>query len=189
MSRKEEKPVKPLSLTIVVTIVASIFILDQWTKFLAVEKLAPVDSIEVIPGFFSLTFVQNKGAAFGMFAGLPSPWREVSLGVVSVIALGFVIHIFITEAKEQPLLRIALSMILGGAFGNLLDRARAGAVVDFLDFYVSQYHFAAFNVADSSICVGVALLFWSMSRAENSKKREQSKLALSEKNSPSTLNT
>ena len=118
-----------MSLVAVGILVFLIFILDQLTKLIATRDLAPLRSVEVFPSFFSLTFVRNKGAAFGMFAGLPSPWREVSLGVVSIIALGFVFHMLVTESKNQKLPRLALSLILGGACGNLLDRVRFGAVV------------------------------------------------------------
>jgi signal peptidase II len=175
-----------MSLLAVAILVFLVFALDQLTKFFAVRDLAPLGTVEVIPSFFSLTFVQNKGAAFGMFAGLPSPWREITLGIVSVIALGVVIHMLITEtgthrdgtpvftATVRKLPRIALSLILGGAFGNLLDRVRNGAVVDFLDFYVGKLHWPAFNVADSSICLGVTLLLLSMTLVKKEKTPELS---------------
>jgi signal peptidase II len=169
-AKSELKP--GLSLYIVGILVVLVFVLDQLTKFIASRDLAPLGSVEVFPSFFSLTFVQNKGAAFGMFAGLPSPWREISLGVVSAIALGFVLHMLIVESKDRRLPRLALSLILGGACGNLLDRVRFGAVVDFLDFYLGEHHWPAFNVADSSICLGVILLLWSMSFAKQDKSTE-----------------
>lgn len=173
MSRGLE-PAQDISIKAISVLVILIFVADQATKILAVRDLAPLGSIEIIPSFFSLTFVKNKGAAFGMFAGLPSPWREISLGVVSAIALGFVIHMLVTEGKHHRVPRLALSLILGGACGNLLDRVRYGAVVDFLDFYIGQYHWPAFNIADSSICIGVVLLLWSMFLGSKEKRVEVS---------------
>ena len=177
-----------MSLMAVGALVLSVFTLDQLTKFVASRDLAPLGSVEVFPSFFSLTFVKNKGAAFGMFAGLPSPWREVSLGVVSIIALGFVLHMLITESRNKVLPRLALSLILGGACGNLLDRVRFGSVVDFLDFYLGDLHWPAFNIADSSICIGVILLLWSMSRANGEKSPELSGTSESAKSHQRTAN-
>ncbi len=151
-------------LSALVLLISLVFILDQLTKALAIKELEPHGSIPVIPSFFSLTFVKNKGAAFGMFGGLPTPYREISLAVVSLFALGFVVHLMLTDAREDRLAKLSLALIIGGAFGNLVDRARFGAVVDFLDFYWHQYHFPAFNVADSAISVGVALLLLKMWR-------------------------
>ncbi len=148
-------------------VVILIFILDQLTKYLAVRDLSPYGSLVVIPDFFSLTFVQNKGAAFGMFAGLPTPWRELALGAVSLIALVFVFNMLIKDTRETFVPRLSLALILGGAFGNILDRVRLGSVVDFLDFYVGELHWPAFNVADASICIGVTLLLISMSTKQN----------------------
>lgn len=143
-------------------IVVLVFVLDQMTKSVVLRDLQPLGRVDIIPNFFSLTFIKNKGAAFGMFGTLPTPYRELSLGIVSLIALAFVFKMLLTDAQEDILMRVSLSLILGGALGNLLDRARHGAVVDFLDFYIGEYHWPAFNVADSAISLGVTFLLLTM---------------------------
>ena len=119
--------------------------------------------MSVIDGVFSLTLVMNPGLAFGMLAGTPEGWRwmvaALSLGALAVLA------VLARPPPPRPAgvwTRLALGLIFGGAVGNLIDRARFGAVVDFLDFYWRDYHWPAFNVADSAITVGVALLALSM---------------------------
>ena len=125
---------------------------DQLTKLWAIAHLKPVGSIEVIPGFFSLTYVENQGAAWGMLAG-----RQVLLIAFSAVTLCFLLwrhkHIF------GPLWggRMTMALLIGGILGNLIDRVRLAYVVDFLDFYWKHHHFPAFNIADSAICCGVFL--------------------------------
>lgn len=136
--------------------------LDQLTKEMARASIEFGDSIPVIDGLFNLTLVFNLGAAFGMFSDLPSPWRQVVLGGVSILALIVVVRFLRNEAKDDSASQIALFAILAGAIGNLTDRFRFGSVVDFLDFYYGTYHWPAFNIADSAICGGVALLMLRM---------------------------
>ena len=136
----------------------SVVVLDQITKFIAVQYLSEGIPVKVIPNFFSLTLVYNPGAAFGIFATMPDYWRRMLLLVVSGIALLVVFYLMLKEAKEDFISRIALSAILAGAVGNLIDRARIDSVVDFLDCYYKNYHWPAFNIADSAICIGVSLL-------------------------------
>ena len=135
-----------------------ILLLDLATKHLALERLAPGRPVSVIEGFFSLTLVMNPGLAFGMLAGTPAGWRWLvallSIGALTVLAV-VGLRMLPTGGRLTPL---ALGLIFGGAVGNLIDRARFGAVVDFLDFYWRGYHWPAFNVADASISVGVVLL-------------------------------
>jgi signal peptidase II len=132
--------------------------LDQTTKFLALERLFEGDPVPVIKGFFSLTLVHNRGLAFGMLGAMPAEWRWV-VALLSVAALTI---LAVIGARLLPsggaFARLALGLIFGGAVGNLIDRWRFGAVVDFLDFYWRGYHWPAFNVADSAITVGVAVL-------------------------------
>lgn len=97
-----------------------------------------------------------------MFADFPSPYRQLCLAGTSLLALWFVVHMLVTEGKNDVLLRLALSLVLGGAIGNLIDRTRFGAVVDFLEVYIGSYPWPVFNVADSAISLGVALLALSM---------------------------
>lgn len=122
------------------------------------------ESLSVIPGFFDLTYVRNPGAAFGFLAQASPALRSFFFSAVAVIAV-FLILYFIIRHKEGTLLQTtALSLISGGALGNLLDRVRFGEVVDFLDFYVGSYHWPAFNVADSAISVGACLLLYEIFR-------------------------
>jgi signal peptidase II len=132
--------------------------LDQTTKFLALERLFEGDPVPVIRGFFSLTLVRNRGLAFGMLGAMPTEWRWV----VALLSLAALTVLAVIGARLLPsggaFTRLALGLIFGGAVGNLIDRWRFGAVVDFLDFYWRGYHWPAFNVADSAITVGVAVL-------------------------------
>ncbi len=130
---------------------------DQLTKFFVVDLLQLYESREIISGFFNLVYVTNKGAAFSFLADMHSPWRHYFfLGIGSVALVGLTIAYWKLR-KIQPLYCWPLALIAGGAVGNLIDRVRFGAVIDFLDFYVGNIHWPAFNVADSAICVGVGL--------------------------------
>lgn len=138
-------------------IIAAVIAADQATKGLVLQSFRLYDSQEVIPGFFNLVYVQNTGAAFSMLADVDSPWRHYFfLGIGTIALVGLTIAHFKLR-KDHRLYSVALALIAGGAAGNLVDRVRLGAVVDFLDFYVGRYHWPAFNVADSAICLGAAL--------------------------------
>src|SRR5581483_1074251 len=114
--------------------------------------------LDVVEGFFSLTLVMNPGLAFGLLGGLPAAWRWV-VALLSMAALLVLARVAVRVlADGGAMSRLAIGLIFGGALGNLVDRARFGAVVDFLDFYVGTWHWPAFNVADFAITVGVALL-------------------------------
>ena len=135
-----------------------ILVLDQLTKAIALRRLALGVPVPVAEGVFSLTLVMNPGLAFGMLSGAPDGWRWIA-GVLSLVALAI---LSVIAARLLPTggrwTALSLGLVFGGAAGNLIDRVRFGAVVDFLDFYWRQYHWPAFNVADSAISVGVALL-------------------------------
>jgi signal peptidase II len=145
----ELKTIKAIALTVAVTAV-----LDQLTKALVVHYFSLYDMVEVIPGFFNIVHWRNPGAAFGLFkeGGMV---RTLLLAGVSFLAL-VIIGLLLRHAKDT-ITRVALSLIAGGAVGNLIDRLRFGEVIDFFDFYVGRYHWPAFNVADSAITVGVFL--------------------------------
>lgn len=137
-----------------------VLFLDQLIKYL-VERAVPLyESIPVISGFFSITHVKNTGAAFGLFAGGISPFRTLFFGVITVGALIVIFLIFRRIREERVLAPLSLAMIMAGALGNLVDRIRWGYVTDFLDFYWREYHWPAFNIADSAITVGVFLLLF-----------------------------
>jgi signal peptidase II len=134
--------------------------LDQWTKLLALRSFQPGETRPVIEGFFNLTLAFNKGVAFGLFADLADGVRHVLLGVTAALAIGAVIYFFVREYAHDWVGRTALVLVFGGAVGNIIDRVRLGMVVDFFDFYLGQYHYPAFNIADSAICVGVVVLIF-----------------------------
>lgn len=133
--------------------------LDQWTKMLVHHKFVWGQSIPVIKGVFSLTYVRNQGAAFGLLHKAPTEFREPFFILVPVIALFVIVFIMASLPRKDKVSALALSLIFGGAIGNLIDRLRFGWVIDFLDFYWKDYHWPAFNIADSAIVVGVSVMF------------------------------
>ena len=140
---------------LIAALAAVIFVADLVTKYVALGRLRPGVPVPVVDGFFSLTLVMNPGLAFGMLGDVPESLRWM-VGLLSVGAL------VVLAARVLPgggrWSQLALGLVFGGAAGNLVDRVRFGAVVDFLDFYWRAYHWPAFNVADSAISVGVTLL-------------------------------
>lgn len=135
-------------------------ILDQWSKELVLRKFTWGESVAVIPGFFNLTYVRNKGAAFGFLHSAPESFREPFFLAVPLIAIFVLGYLFYRLKPDEKLSAWALSLIVSGATGNLIDRVRLGYVVDFIDIYVESIgHWPAFNIADSAIVVGVSLLF------------------------------
>jgi signal peptidase II len=135
-----------------------VILLDRWTKRIVAARIAMYRHIQIIPGFFRLTHTENTGAAFSLFADSPSHWKTSLLIGFSVIAMVIVSVLLWRQARALTITGIALSLILGGAVGNLWDRVASGRVVDFLLFYVKQYQWPVFNLADSAIVVGAALL-------------------------------
>jgi len=141
-------------------IAISVVVLDRLAK-LAVERKIPLhDGIQIIPGFFRLTHLENRGAAFGLFADSPSEWKVAILVLFSVIALVVVSTLLWKNSHSLSTTGVGLALILGGAVGNLWDRLASGHVTDFLLFYVGTYQWPAFNVADSAIVVGAGLLVY-----------------------------
>lgn len=135
-----------------------IVLADRASKWLVTSNMHLNDSIDVLPGFFRLTHVQNSGAAFGLFADSASEWKVSILVVFSVLALVVVSALLWKNSHSITSTGVGLSLILGGAIGNLWDRLFSGRVVDFFDFFLGSYHWPAFNVADSAIVVGALLL-------------------------------
>lgn len=130
------------------------FILDQISKIIIVINLDPHQILQVIPGFFNLVLVRNKGMAFGVFSQINSTLFHYLLLSVIVIAIAAILFFLFTLKKNQVWMGLGLSLILGGAMGNLVDRIRLGYVIDFLDFGLKSYHWPAFNLADSIVTVG-----------------------------------
>ena len=144
--------------TIIITTALAVFILDRLTKLAVQSKIGFEESIQVIKGFFELTYVRNTGAAFGIMALARDSFIVPFLLASTAVAIGLLVYFVRKTRDDEYLLLVALAMILGGALGNLVDRLVYGYVVDFLYFHVNQYYWPAFNVADSGITVGVALL-------------------------------
>jgi signal peptidase II len=138
-------------------IAGSICILDQVTKVSVVATIAVYDTIPVIPGFFNLTHIYNPGGAFGFLARTTSELRHLFFLASSFAAMGLILLLYVKTPPKQRLLETALALILGGAFGNAIDRIRIGKVIDFLDVYIKDLHWPAFNVADSAITIGICL--------------------------------
>ncbi len=138
-------------------IILCTIVFDQLTKAWIVDSLRLYESVAIVPGFFNLVYVTNTGAAFSLLANFDSPWRHYFfLGVGSLAMVGLSIA-YLKLRKVNKYYTLALALIAGGAAGNLVDRVRFGAVIDFLDLYVGRYHWPAFNVADSAICIGAGL--------------------------------
>ncbi|MBU0483158.1 MAG: signal peptidase II [Proteobacteria bacterium] len=133
----------------------AVVLADQLTKWWVMESFMPHESKVIIAGFFDLTFITNTGAAFGLFAGEQTMGRQIFFVAVGVVALIALALIFRQQKNQSCFFSWAIGLVAGGALGNMIDRLRFGSVVDFLDFYVSNYHWPAFNVADSAITVGV----------------------------------
>ena len=141
---------------------AIVILLDIWTKWLVVARIDLHEAIPVIPHFFQLVHVRNTGAAFGIGANAASRIVPLLLNLGAIAVFCVVVVYALRSAVSDRLLQTGLHLILGGAIGNLLDRFRFGYVVDFLDVYTGTHHWPAFNVADSAICIGIALLFLDM---------------------------
>jgi len=138
-------------------LIASIFvvILDQWSKAAISEYFHTNNSLSVqVTGFFNLVLVHNPGISFGMLSGnaVNPLYLTIATGLVALFLLNWL------RNAGNLMLAIALGLTIGGAIGNIIDRMRFGAVIDFLDFYLGNYHWPAFNIADSAICLGVFLL-------------------------------
>ncbi len=136
-------------------IVAAVVVSDQLTKLWIVKSFSLYESLEVVPGFFSLTYLTNKGAAFGFLAGQTGAWRHYLFLVLGTVALVVIVIAWLRLRHAHVLYSLSLPLIGGGALGNLIDRVRLGSVVDFLDVFIGTHHWPAFNVADSAISIGV----------------------------------
>ncbi len=138
--------------------VSSILLVDQATKLLVASRLSPGQSVEILPGLIHLTLVRNTGMAFGLLSDFDVPFKSLLMTLLSVVALGAVLYYALRSPRGHTMSHAGLIFILGGALGNIADRARLGYVIDFVDVFYRDAHWPAFNVADSSICVGVGLL-------------------------------
>ncbi len=149
-------------------IAVSVFVLDRITKVLIERNVSVWESKNIIPGFFDIVHAKNRGAAFGIFSEGHSELRTFLLIGVSLGVLLFISMLLLRPTRAgfaaNKLTMVGLSLVMGGAIGNIYDRIAYGMVTDFLEFYIGEYHFAAFNVADSAITIGAGLLLLDMWR-------------------------
>lgn len=136
----------------------AVLVVDQWSKWWIERRLDLHDSIPIIPGSLDFTHVSNTGVAFGLLPAHGDLTATLLLTLLGLVALGVIGYYFLRTPPNHRLLLISLSLVLGGALGNLLDRVAAGAVTDFIDFYVGDWHWHTFNVADSAITIGIVLM-------------------------------
>jgi len=142
--------------------------LDQATKLVVVRFLRLGDQVPAIQGFFNLVHIRNRGAAFGLLGNLSTEFAWVFFIVTTSLVLAVVAYLWWRLPEEQTLAALGYSLIFTGAVGNLIDRVRLGEVIDFLDFHLGRYHWPAFNVADSLVCLGAGLLVWAIFKEEKS---------------------
>ncbi|MDQ7032428.1 MAG: signal peptidase II [Desulfonauticus sp.] len=138
-----------------------VLFLDQVSKFWIERNIPLWSSKEIVPGFLNLVHILNKGAAFGFLNRADISWQTYFFIAVSALAIVLIVHLLRTVSRKDYFLFVGLGLILGGALGNLIDRIRLGKVIDFLDFYISSYHWPAFNVADMAIFCGTVCLMLS----------------------------
>jgi len=150
-------------------VVACLVLLDQVTKFFISSNMSLHDSFPVIDGLFNITYIRNTGAAFGFLANASPMVRSFFLIGVTIAVILLIIYYIWKIKAEEKFFTFPLSLILAGAVGNLIDRVRFGDVVDFLDFYISSYHWPAFNIADSAISIGAIILFFEVFRKKEEK--------------------
>jgi signal peptidase II len=141
-------------------IAGCIVVLDQITKAAILWTLPLNRSISIVPGLFNLIHIQNPGGAFGFMAHQSSAWFPILFLFFTLLALGLIFFLYRNTPPTQSSLATGFAFIFGGAIGNLIDRIRFGKVVDFLDFYIGNMHWPAFNVADSAVSVGIVIFLY-----------------------------
>lgn len=149
----------------------AVFLLDQISKQIVVQSLVQHQSIEVLPDFFSISYIHNRGAVFGLGSTFATPYLSWLLSLLSVVSLVVILAYFLRVNATNRRLYTGLALVLGGAMGNLYDRLKNGYVVDFIDVHWFLHHWPTFNLADSAICIGVGLLLLSMASAHDSTTR------------------
>jgi len=164
------RPSIRMLLSVPLTVVA----IDQVTKFWVAGRMNLFESIPVVPGFFSITYVRNPGAAFGMFSEAHGLLRMGFLVSVSLVAVAMLSVFFLKSPHAERVSRVAAVLVMGGALGNLIDRLRFGEVIDFLDVFVGRLHWPAFNVADSAITIGIGMFVVSAWREREVRRQPHS---------------
>ena len=143
----------------------TVIVLDQITKRLVATSVELHDSREIVSGLLSLTHVRNRGAAFGFLSNADFPYQSILFSLLSLVALAAIAVYSFRLPSAQRWAQLALALIMGGAVGNLIDRIAYGFVIDFVDVYWRGHHWPAFNVADSCISIGVAMLILDLLRS------------------------
>ncbi|MBW2432007.1 MAG: signal peptidase II [Deltaproteobacteria bacterium] len=141
-------------------IAGAIILLDQVSKEIVLRSIPLNTTIPVVDGFFSLSHIHNPGGAFGLMANFSPVVRSIIFLFISSLAVGLIFYFYKKTPAHYAWLSAAFAMIFGGAIGNLIDRIRFGIVVDFLDFYLGNLHWPAFNVADSAISIGIGIFLY-----------------------------
>lgn len=157
-------------------LIVGIIFLDQFSKGAIQTNFQLGETLNVIPGFFNITYVKNSGVAFGMGQTFPDVARMILFKIIPVIACIWFVYLIWDSRKKNYMLCLAYSMIFAGAVGNLIDRISLDYVVDMFDFYYGTYHFAAFNVADASISVAAAIYVIDYFYTEFKGKKESAKV-------------
>ena len=143
-----------------IVIAGIIILLDQVTKLIVLDTMPLFHNISVISGFFNLTHIHNPGGAFGFLSTQTSNIQRLLFLFASSLAIGFIFYFYKKTPREQTWLSTGFALVLGGAIGNLIDRIRLGKVVDFLDFYIGNWHWPAFNLADSAVSIGMLIFLF-----------------------------
>jgi len=146
----------------IIVIPIIVLLLDQLSKSIIDTHMELYESREIVRHFFHITYIRNPGAAFGFLANESHPAIRYFFMAATLLAIGVILLMYQKNEAQGSLLRVSLSLILGGALGNFIDRLRFGEVIDFLDVHWYQYHWPAFNVADATISIGMGLFIWSI---------------------------
>lgn len=136
---------------------AGSIIADQASKWLILNYISLYESIQVIPGVFNIVHYRNPGGAFGLFASNSGFYLALTFLIITLAALGIILYLYLRISQKDSLLAAGLALVFGGAVGNMIDRLRFGNVVDFIDLHLGKYHWPAFNLADSTITIGMII--------------------------------
>ena len=150
------------STRLLVVLAGAVVVLDQISKAMVRSMLPLHESVSVVPGLLDLTHVRNTGAAFGVLNAVEIPFKPVLMTAIALTALLAIGVFAVRTTSHEPMTQLGLALVFGGATGNLIDRVTIGSVIDFIDVYWRNWHFWAFNVADSAITVGACLLILEM---------------------------
>lgn len=151
-----------------------VLLADQASKLWAYARLRLGSELQIVDGFFKLSYAENPGIAFGIFAEADTALKTWGLAGVSLLAIGLVFYFLTRTPSGKVIISVALAVLLGGIVGNLVDRVRLGVVIDFIEVYVGDYHWPTFNIADAAICIGAALLSLDMVRDSSGRQSNES---------------